>query len=462
MNNFSLMLPFVFALIITACAVAPEPPAAAPAVTAVPAKISVRVGDALLLGEDSPARQQLLAQVERFEQQHPQIDLILEPWIWTPQEFKTQLQKGQTPDVMEVAATEGHLIINGGYAADLTELMYAWPVSSDFNQSLLNPFIQAGRIYAVPRIIYIMGLFYDKKLFKTAGLVDSSGDARPPTTWAEFVAAAKTIKTQTGAAGFCILTQSNQGGWNFMNWGWQAGGDFERQESRRWRATLAEPPIVEAMTFIKNLRWDHDILQDNLFIDGSHLLPMIATHQCGMAIIVPDAFDASINEYGGNPDDLGLTVLPAGPAGRSNLMGGSFTIIRAQAPPEVQQAAFEWIAWRGFNLLELENELKAPAGRTRWAFSSRGLLYRPNSPTGLAEKELLDKYHSLPYYRIYRTYFEEAGQAAQPEPPVAPQEIYAALDTVLQKILTDPSADPQSLLEVAAQKLQAEYFDSAD
>ena len=85
-------------------------------------------------------------------------------------------------------------------------------------------------------------------------------------------------------------------------------------------------------------------------------------------------------------------------------------------------------------------------------------MYKPNSETAQQEKELLDKYRNVPYYK---TYVEKAGQYARPEPPIATQELYAVLDGVIQTVLTDENAVPQALLTQAAQEFQAKYLDTA-
>lgn len=279
----------------------------------------------------------------------------------------------------------------------------------------------------------------------------------PPTTWDEFIEAAKAVKAKTGAAGFCMFTQHNQGGWTFMNWGWQAGGEFERQEGDQWQAVFDEQPIVEAMQLIKDLRWQHNVLQDELLFDVGQSFPMVASHQCGMVMFTPDWFEIVVNEHGGNLDDLGLTILPAGPAGHANVMGGGYTVINVNASPEVQQAAFEWITWRMFSLEALENEIKSQGGFARWSISTRSLMYKPSSGTAQREQELVEKYRNVPYFK---TYVEEAGKYARPEPPIATQELYAALDGVIQTVLTDENADPQTLLTEAVRQFQAEYLDT--
>jgi len=419
------------------------------------APVEIDVGAANLLGNDEAVEGLMREQVARFEEAHPHIKVNLVAWGWDAIAFPEQLAAGDVPDVMEIAATEGPLVIDNGYAADITSFMEEWPLSRDFNELILSIFAREGRIYGIPHIVYIMGLFYDKTLFTQAGLVDQDGEAVPPTNWDEFVAAAKAIKENTPAAGFCILTQHNQGGWNFMNWAWQAGGTFERQVGGKWEAAFDEAPVVEAANFIKQLRWEHDVLQEDLALDAGDLFGKLSNHECGMALIAPDWFNAIASD--GNLDDYGLTKLPTGPAGDANLMGGAFNIIKADLSPEEQQAAFEWITWYGFSREALENDLKSQGGKNQWVYVNRSLMYKPNSPVSVQERELLDKYRGLPYYKEY---VEAAGKYARIEPPIAVQDLYAALDGVLWELLNDENADPQMLLSEAAEKFQAEYLDA--
>ncbi len=463
MNRQTIILTVLVLWLIAACTAqpvsAPEPtptplpPTPAPETNTAPVEIDI--GAANLLSDDTTAADLLKEQVAQFEETHPNIKINLVPWGWDAQEFPKQLAKGDVPDVMEIAVTEGPLVIDNNYAADITPLMAEWPPSRDFNELILSTFARDGRIYGVPHIVYIMGLFYDKTLFTQAGLVDQNGEAVPPKNWDEFVATAKTIKENTSAAGFCILTQHNQGGWNFVNWGWQAGGEFERYVDGKWQASFDEPPVVEAMEFMQQLRWEHDVLQEELALDAAGLIEKLANHECGMALIAPDWFRSIASE--GNQDDYGLTKLPTGPNGDANLMGGAFNIIKADLSPEEQQAAFEWITWYGFSLQALEYDLSSQEGKNHWTFVNRSLMYKPNSQISIQERELLDKYRGLPYYKEY---VEAAGKYARIEPPIAVQDLYATLDVVLWEVLNNENADPQALLAEAVENFQAEYLDT--
>lgn len=418
--------------------------------------VEVRVGSAPP-DENKEAHQRLEAQVELFRKSHPNIKIILETWTWDSQRFAAELVTGDVPHVIAVPATEGYLLIDKGYAADITDLVGEWTIGRDFNDAVLAPYMDDGHIYAIPVNVYAMGLFYDKKLFRDAGLVDSDGNAVPPTTWDEFVGAAKAIKEHTEAAGFCIFTTSNQGGWTFVNWGWQAGGEFERYEDGKWKAVFDEQPVVDALEFIKDLRWEHDVLQDEPFLNAGASFSLAATHQCGMAMYVPEWFDIIVSQCDGKLDDLGMTILPEGPGGHANLMGGTYLAISADASPEVREAAFEWIAWSDFDFeaLEIRTKLRRETG----ALIGLPIVpkFRSGSEMDRRERDLLDEYRNVPYYQ---TYTEEVGKYIRPEPPIATQDLYATLDTMIQTVLTDVSANPQTLLDGAAQEFQIRHLDT--
>lgn len=374
--------------------------------------------------------------------------------MWNVTTFNDDLAAGTVPDVMTVPPTEGALLIENGYIVDMTPMVATWTRMADLNPNVLAPYVRDGRTYALPLNVYIMGLLLDRTLFRQAGLVDEAGDPIAPDTWEEFVETAKTIKATTGAAGFCMFTRQNQGGWTFLNWGWQAGGDFERQEGGRWKATFDEPPVVAALQFIKDLHWKHDVLQDQLELDGSQINPMIMDHKCGMAIAVADDLGALDD----GTDNLRLSLLPAGPGGRASVMGGGYMAINTKAAPEVRQAAWEWIRWYGYSGESVDITIANAGEQWQGQNSTRHLLFKPNSESAREQRERLNLHHNLPFFR---SYVEAAAQYARPEPPIATQDLYRTLDGVIMAVLTDENADPQALLMEAAQEFQTQYLDPA-
>ena len=89
---------------------------------------------------------------------------------------------------MDVAAENGYIIayedIEGG-----KEFLNKFN-KSDFYDTK-NTY--GGKTYCVPQGCTLQGLFYNKDLFKKAGIVDENGEAKPPETLAEFREDAKKI-----------------------------------------------------------------------------------------------------------------------------------------------------------------------------------------------------------------------------------------------------------------------------
>ena len=155
-----------------------------------------------------------------------------------------------------------------GYALDLTDLLAQWEYKDQLNEDVLAPFVRDGRVYALPSNGYIMGLFYNKKLFKEAGLVDSQGEGIVPANWDEFVETAQKLNNkQKGIAGFGIMGNGAEAGWGFLNWVWQAGGDFQREIDGTWQAVFAEPEAVKALEFERSAL-KYDVLVNALATPG--------------------------------------------------------------------------------------------------------------------------------------------------------------------------------------------------
>ncbi len=58
-----------------------------------------------------------------------------------------------------------------------------------------------GRQYAIPLDCHPIGMYYNTDLFKKAGIVDANGNAKPPTTLAEFLADGKKLTKDTDGDG---------------------------------------------------------------------------------------------------------------------------------------------------------------------------------------------------------------------------------------------------------------------
>ena len=95
--------------------------------------------------------------------------------------------------------------------------------------------------------------------------MEADGTSKQPKDWMELVEFAKIIKHKTGKAGFIIPTTNNCGGWFFTNIAWSFGTDFmEQREDDTWEATFNTPETIEALQFIKDLKWKYDVFSNNI------------------------------------------------------------------------------------------------------------------------------------------------------------------------------------------------------
>jgi raffinose/stachyose/melibiose transport system substrate-binding protein len=158
--------------------------------------------------EDEPAYEQMFA---AFTAANPGITVRFEPTVDTEYETRltTALQAGEGPDIAQLKPYgELQPIIQAGYLEPLDGVVSGL---ADFYQTALDgaKSVADGRIYGVPYALPNMGVFYNTKIFADNGIA-------VPTTYAEFIAAAETLK----AAG---ITPIAAGGANGTAWALEIG-----------------------------------------------------------------------------------------------------------------------------------------------------------------------------------------------------------------------------------------------
>jgi len=404
-----------------------------------------------------------LAEQELFirlcEQKYPNIKVKYSTWQFSPETFIAKMSAGTATDIIGVYATEGAIVIEKGLAADITEFVKNWELYPYINKEILEPFTHKGKIYGVPfgglGGAYVMTLFYNKDLFTKAGIVDENGEPKPPQTWEEFVEVAqKLTDRKKGVAGFGILGDSQASGWHFLNWVWQAGGEFEKKVNGKWKAVFDSPEAIRALQFIKDLRWKYDVLQKDVTANNDDLFELYVSERIAMAIFTPEYLFYIVEKYKFPVEKIGISLLPAGPGGRANQMGGSFFIINPTIPRDKQEAAFKVITFF-FDLNYIEEACKL---RRKW----NRLVGIPCLPVFTPEYQnkidaIIDKYRNVP---SLSELMKEAVKYMRPEPPFYCQVLYSEyLSPAIQKVLTDKKADPAELLKKAASDFQRRFLD---
>jgi multiple sugar transport system substrate-binding protein len=104
-----------------------------------------------------------------------------------------------------------------------------------------------GTQWGIPVAFSTKALFWNKDLFKEAGLDPET----PPKTWAEEIAAAKTIEEKTDAAGFGLVAKTFDNTMHqFLHWVYTNNGLVIDSDGN---ITLNSPEVLEALEALKEI-----------------------------------------------------------------------------------------------------------------------------------------------------------------------------------------------------------------
>lgn len=463
----------IVAIIVTGCTTKSNNKESSPEASAEqssPASASGNEQITFINGDWPQTNDQSLPQFEKwkqeFESANPGIVMETEPYPYDASTFLPKAESGQLPNLFGTYFTEPQKIINAGYAADLTKAMKEYGYDQSLNPGMLDLVKKDDRIYGFPTSGYYMGLWLNVKLFKEAGLVDDKGIPQIPQTYEELAQTAQVIKEKTGKAGFFLPTKNGQGGWQFMNIAWSFGAEFEKQVDGKWTAVFNSPEAVAALQYVKDLKWKYKVLTDNNLVDVSDLFRMIGTDQVGMGFGTADWANQPINDYKMSKDDEAMAAMPAGPKGRYSLMGGSLYMFSNNSTAEQIDAGFKWLRYRGFSpetsadSLKVFEESLANDQKLNRVVGPHSMFLWVDPEVVKAQDEIRNKYTTV-NMELWNSYMNNEGVTIRPEEPVNSQELYKALDVVIQAVLTKENSDPKALLDQAAADFQRDYLDKA-
>jgi multiple sugar transport system substrate-binding protein len=388
--------------------------------------------------------------VAEFERTHQDIDIQPREGFMDPKSFNTKLAGGQLEDVFYVYLTDPANLIARRQAADLTDHVKDVPHYDELQPALKDIFTRDGKVYGLPTANYSMGLLYNRKLFTQAGLDPNS----PPTTWAEVRNAAKKITALGGnTVGFAEYSKNNQGGWHFTTWMYSMGGNVAKRDGDRWVADFNNATGRKVAQTLRDLRWTDNTMGSKQLLVIEDVQRMMGAGQLGMYIAAPDNVPVLVNQFKGDYADYGLAALPGG---NGTLIGGEGYMINPKATPEKIRAGLEWISWKHLNPDRMESDLE------RYSKQDQPIGLPVSPPAGAADiwtgapreqqTTLLAEHATMPVEN-YQSYVD--GKLDKKIEPPNAQQVYAALDNVMQGILTNPDADIDQLLSDAESKVNS-------
>ncbi len=415
------------------------------------APVTITVGD-----RPTPDKPADLASFERkvkeFTDLHPNIKVETTETKWEAKTFQAKLAGGSLPTVMNVSFTEPQNMIRNKQLPDITDALKQVDLLDKLNPATLKIVQDAeGRVYGVPIDVFSVGLAYNRDLFTKAGLDPD----KPPTSWDEVRSYAKQIAEKTGKAGYAQLTTNNTGGWMLSTMTYSLGGSVQSPDGKA--STFNDAPMKQALQLLKDMRWTDKAMGSQFLYNQEDVRQDFAAGKIGMVMQAPDAYDMSVKNFGMDPADFGMAGLPQAGGVHGTLTGGSIKMISVKSTPEQVLAGLKWIEYDQFRKYTDE---KIAVDDAKNVISDKGFVGRPAlSPLS---QQVWDQYLAWikPQTNVPVEQFNGYVETAKtypliPEPANRAQEVYAALDPVVQEVLTKEDADIDDLLAKASTAIDA-------
>lgn len=410
--------------------------------------------------------------IDRFEAMYPNVTIEMAHYGYDRRTYEDLLSKNQVPTLFELYTSPGRLIEQGGIA-DLSSFFTTHRLDQLYNPQLLSMASRDGKVYGIPQKANAMGLAYNIPMLRAAGY-----DA-PPKTWDELaMMAQKMTDRNRDVAGFSMLTDKDGGAvWHMTSIAYTFGfenTDIVTEENGKYKASFANGAMVGALSFLKDLRWRYDVLprqntdlsptDDAFATDHAAMAMMLGDRLAWIPVLYPDT----------DMSKFGFAPLPAGPSGKSvSEIFGEMTVVNPNATQDQVEAAVTFTLWYQ---LDPDEIIRRYENRKLAIDTPDQVIGAPGLPlfTGSYQEAMTvveKQYTNLPVdnYKLFidASVSGATGMIDDSRFSNMDDQLQLTLDhyfgttmaSVVEKILTDPAADPAALAEEASQFFQTEYLD---
>ena len=189
----------------------------------------------------------------------------------------------------------------------------------------------------------------------------------------------------------------------------------------------------------------------------------LATGKLGMSIGAPNTYTQFVTQFHGNKDEFGVSALPQGGA-NATLAGGTVAMVTAKASQAQAAAAVKWIEFE---------YLKPQLDPATAVAQAKAQSAQPGAVIGLPAVPLFDQastdaiaaaikpYATVPVDNFTKYLTDTRKLTYVAEPPVGAQDLYHALDPVVQAVLSQKDvdidarlADAQKNIDTTLERLQ--------
>lgn len=278
---------------------------------------------------------QILREIfNRFNEQNDKgiyVEMDIMPWANLFEKLAPSLATGTAPELLLMGCEYiPEYAENGGIIS--IEEFWEWSglERSNYDQTVQDIFKYKGNYYGIPMQYNTMYLYWNKDLFKEAGL----DPEKPPKTFDELKEYAGLLtKKEKQQYGFGIATASS----NITNFLWSNGGDWLNEEQTE--AACNSPEMIEVLRMLQDFALNG---VTPVGMSGAELDNLLLAGQLAMYINGPWL----INGCRHNNLNFGIGAVPA--ANNGNLQvpaGGCAYMVTSSASEEEKIAAFECIKY---------------------------------------------------------------------------------------------------------------------
>lgn len=254
----------------------------------------------------------------------------------TMTKVQAAIQGGTPPDVTVLLATDVFTLTSMKAVVPMDDFIKAdkdgQAYISDFLPAFMANSKLDGKTWSVPFQRSTPILYYNKDLFKAAGL----NPEKAPATWTELVDMGKKLTKADGSQWGLEIPSDGNPSWIFSSFFIQNGKNVVNEAGTE--VAFNSPEVVEALTFIQGLSKTHKIMPEgvikwgdvpNDFITGKAAM---IYHTTGSIGNIRSKMDAA---------KIGMAFLPAGKKHGAPTGGGNLYIMKST--PEKQQAAWQFV-----------------------------------------------------------------------------------------------------------------------
>lgn len=279
---------------------------------------------------------------DEFNKEHKdtKVKVTIIPSADFVQKFGTAAAGGNAPDVASMDLVYAPYFASAGALTDISDKVKDLKWKNDMSPAHVSQGKYKGKTYALPFTGDVSVMYYNKDLFKQAGL----DPEKPPTTMAEVQADAEKI-TALGNGTYGFAFSGACGGCNIFSMGpyvWAQGGNVLSEDGKK--AQFDSPEVTSTLTMYRDL-WNKGAMPQLVKSDGgSNAGDAFKQGKVGIFNWGDFYLTSLTDPSAGAKFDWGVALIPGSEAGKNaSFAGGDDIAIPSGA--KNPEGAWQFLKW---------------------------------------------------------------------------------------------------------------------